>query len=88
MELSTNAQNILKEGSVKIRVVRSGMFQQMTFTVRRVTLGNVTYAELYTDRIIDISELTRIANDIGLPAESQNGKAFPKGTSATDFQGL
>ena len=88
MELSANARSILKNGSVKIRVVRSGMFQQMTFVIKRVTLGNVTYAELYVDRMIDISELTRIASEIGLPAESQNGKAFPKGTTAADFQGL
>ena len=88
MELSYDAQNILKKGSVKIRVVRSGMFQQMTFKVKRVILGNVTYAELYIDRMIDVSELSRIANEVGLPVESQNGKAFPKSTSAADFQNL
>lgn len=64
------------------------MFQQITFRVRKVALGNVTYTELYTERMIDVSELTRISNEIGLPAESQNGKAFPKGTSASDFQNL
>ncbi len=64
------------------------MFQQLTFKVRRVHLGNITYAELHTDRMIDISELNRIAAEIGLPVESQNGKAFPKGTSASDFQNL
>ncbi len=88
MNLSSNAHRILKEGSTKIRVVRSGMFQQLTFKVRRVQLGNITYVELQTDRMIDISELNRIAGEIGLPVESQNGKAFPKGTSASDFQGL
>lgn len=86
--LSGSAQNILKNGSVKIRVVRSGMFQQMTFTVRKVALGNIVYTELHIDRIIELSELTRISNDIGLPVEAQNGKAFPKGTSASDFQNL
>ena len=78
----------MKNGSAKIRVVRSGMFQQMTFTVRRVQLGNITYVELGIDRQVDMSELTRVANEIGLPIEAPNGKAFPKGTSATDFAGL
>ncbi len=88
VELSQRARDILKNGSAKIRVVRSGMFQQMTFTVRRVQLGNITYVELGIDRQVDMSELTRVANEIGLPIEAPNGKAFPKGTSATDFAGL
>ncbi len=88
MNLSNEAQSILKRGEVKLRVVRSGMFQQMTFKVKRVTHGNITYVELHTERQIDLSELSRIANEVGLPAESQNGRAFPKGTSAENFQNL
>ncbi len=87
-ELSQRARDILKNGFAKIRVVRSGMFQQMTFMVRRVQLGNITYVELGIDRQVDMSELTRVANEIGLPVEAQNGKAFPNGTSATDFADL
>jgi hypothetical protein len=86
LELSEKTKSIIKNGSVKIRVVRSGMYQQMTFMVRQVKLGNLIYTELYTDRQVDITELTRVSNEVGLPIEAQNGKAFPKGTSATDFQ--
>ena len=75
-------------GSIKIRVVRSGMFQQLTFTVKKVKLGNIEYIELFTERQIDMSELTRVANEVGLPIQAENGQAFPKGTTAQDFQSI
>jgi hypothetical protein len=79
---------VIRNGSVKLRVVRSGMYQQLTFSVKQVKLGNITYTELFTDRMVDLTELTRVANTLGLPVEAHNGKAFPKGTSATDFQNV
>lgn len=88
MELSSKAKEAIARGSFKIRVVRNGMFQQLTFSVKRTQLGNVTYVELATERLVDVSELTKIADNIGLPVEAQNGRAFPKGTSATDFANL
>lgn len=88
MELSQKAKEAMAKGSVKIRVVRNGMFQQLTFTVRRVQMGNVSYPELSTDRLVDVSELAKIAEDMGLPVEAQNGRAFPKGRSAADFFGM
>lgn len=88
MEISNSARQVLGRGSIKIRVVRNGMYQQLTFKVKKVTLGNIVYAELFIDRIVDISELLKIANSVGLPVEAQNGKAFPSGTAASDFQNL
>ncbi len=88
MELNQRAKEIIGKGSIKIRVVRNGMFQQLTFSVKRIKHGNIEYVELATDRQIDISELTKIAESVGLPVQSQNGQAFPKGTSAVDFVGL
>ncbi len=85
MTISEKTKTILKHGSVKIQVSRSGMLQQITFTVRRVTVGNVTYTELFTNRIVDISELLRVANETGLPVSAPNGHAFPEGKSALDF---
>ncbi|MDE1822729.1 MAG: hypothetical protein KGI00_03380 [Candidatus Micrarchaeota archaeon] len=88
MELSDSAKSALVSGSVKIRLRRDGMFQQLTFAVKKIKMGNLEYSELFTDRIIDVSELSRIANEVGLPVEAKNGRAFPSGTSAKDFQGL
>ncbi len=68
--------------------MRSGMYQQITFTVKRVQHGNILYVELATERQIDTSELSRVADEIGLPIEAQNAKAFPKGTSSVDFVGF
>lgn len=84
--LSDKAEEAISLGSVKIRVIRSGIYQQLTFTLKRVRLGDIEYVELFTNRIVDISELSRISDETGLPVEAQNGKAFPKGTSAADFQ--
>lgn len=88
MELSQSARSALSSGSVKIRLRRDGMFQQLTFVIKKVKMGNFEYSELFTDRIIEVSELSRIANEIGLPVEAKNGRAFPEGTSTRDFQGL
>jgi hypothetical protein len=88
MEAHNNeATYALKNGSIKIRVKRSGMYQQLTFKLRVVQQGNISYAELYTDRMVDTTELIKVAEEIGLPVEAQNGKAFPKGKSAIDFSG-
>jgi len=88
MKLSSAAEEVLRTGSVKIRVIRSGMFQQMTFRTRKVKAGNIEYTELFIDRMIDSREIQRIAREYGLPVEAQNGKAFPEGTTASDFQSL
>ncbi len=86
--MTQQAQEALRAGSIKLKVIRSGMYQQLTFKVRKTNLGNITYTELYTERLIDANELSRLANEIGLPVEAQNGRAFPKGTSAGDFSSL
>lgn len=88
MELSETARKILNDGSIKVRVKRSGMLQQMTFVVKRIPLGKDSFIELFLDRVIDISELQRLANELGLPVETQNGKAFPNGKGAKDFLNL
>jgi len=85
MQISEIARDIVRRGSIKIRVRRSGMLQQLTFKVKEATAGNIKYYELYTDRIVDTPELIRIAEGIGLPVEAPNGKAFPKGSGASDF---
>ena len=85
MQISEVARDIVRRGSIKIRVKRSGMLQQLTFKIKEATAGNIKYYELYTDRLVDTSELVRVAEEIGLPVEAPNGKAFPKGSGASDF---
>jgi hypothetical protein len=83
--VSFDRETILKSGSVRIRVHRTGMFQVLTFTVKRVQIGQDTFSELYTQKILDRSELERVANETGLPVEAQNGRAMPDGKTAKDF---
>lgn len=87
MELGETAKNILKEGKARIRVKRAGMFQFQVFVVKRVNASGEEFVELYLDRVIDMSELIRVANETGLPAEAENGRAFPEGKGAKDFVG-
>lgn len=86
MKISEKAKEILRQGSIKLRVSRSGIYQQITFTTKSVSTGNINFIELHTDRTIELSELAKIAEESGLPVEAPNGRAFPKGKGATDFQ--
>ncbi|MEM3791619.1 MAG: hypothetical protein QXL16_02735 [Candidatus Micrarchaeaceae archaeon] len=78
-------RDILKKKEIKIRVLRSGMFQQVNFRLKKVKEGNIEFLELFTNKQVDISELVKVANEVGLPIEAKNGRAFPSGKSATDF---
>lgn len=86
MKLSEKAQSIVKQGSIKLRVSRSGIFQQITFRTKSTSIGNIKFIELYTERTIELTELAKIAEESELPVEAPNGRAFPKGKGATDFQ--
>ena len=87
-DLSETAKRILKEGSVKARVRRAGMLQLMIFTVKRVKIANQHFVELFINRMIDVSELSRLADEFGLPVEAEIGRAFPDGKGAKDFLDL
>lgn len=83
--LSDSAREILKAGQFRTKVKRSGMLQFITFHVKAVELGKERFTELFSERIIELPEVERVANLVGLPVEVQNGRVFPKGTSAMDF---
>ncbi|MGC8571933.1 MAG: hypothetical protein ACP5RI_02830 [Candidatus Micrarchaeia archaeon] len=76
---------ILKDKKIKIRVNRSGIYQLQTFSVKYVEFGNEQFVELFLDKVLDVKELQRVADEVGLPVESQSGRAFPKGKGAKDF---
>ncbi len=83
--IEEKARRILGAGSIKIRVSRSGMLQQLTFRVKRVKLGPDEFVELYVGRVLEMGELKKVAKETGLPVESENGRAFPEGKGAKDF---
>ena len=85
MKLSPKAEEIVRRGSRKIRVTRSGMGQQVTFRIRQQAFGSLTHIELYTDKSIERTELVKIAYETGLPVAASNGRAFPEGKGVTDF---
>ncbi|MCL5412404.1 MAG: hypothetical protein M1474_02055 [Candidatus Marsarchaeota archaeon] len=86
--LSDDAKRIISEGGTRVRVRRAGMLQFQEFKIRRVPIGGASFVELWLDRVIDTSELIRLANELRLPVEAQNGRVFPDGLGAKDFVGL
>lgn len=88
MEIGEAAMRAIVEGRARVRVRRAGMLQFVVLEIRRVKIGGAQFVELYVDRVIDSKELERVANEIGLPVEAENGRAFPEGTGAKDFLGL
>jgi hypothetical protein len=83
--LSEKATLILKDGSVGIRVKRAGMFQLVTFKIKKIRLGAEEFTELHSEKVIELGELKKVAEETGLPVEAQNGRAFPEGKGAKDF---
>ena len=79
------ARSIVEEGGIRLRVKRTGMLQFLVFKIRKIQIGKDYYVELFVDRILDMSELQRVANDTHLPVEAENGRAFPEGKGAKDF---
>ncbi len=85
MKMTPKGEEAIRQGSVKIKVTRGGIGQQITFKVRRKDVAGIIYFELFTDRVIALTELEKIAEEFGLPAEAPNGEAFPAGTVRSDF---
>lgn len=82
---SERALQIIKEGSIRIRVNRSGMWQFQIFKIKRVMIGKDYFVELSLEKVLDMKELQRVANETDLPVEAENGRAFPTGKGAKDF---
>jgi hypothetical protein len=79
------SKKIVAEGSIRLKVKRAGMLQFLTFKIKKIFIGKDYYIELHVDRMLELSELQRVANETHLPAEAENGRAFPTGTGANDF---
>jgi hypothetical protein len=88
MELSAAAKRILTEGKAEIRVHRSGMWQRVIFSVKRIDTPTGSYPVLYTDRQIHFAEIARVAEETGLPVQTSAATAFPKGKAAQDYIGF
>jgi len=81
-------EEILKTGKAELRVHRKGMFQRIIFTVKIINEPYGKYPVLFTDRVIDLSEAVRLAEELQIPVETPNGRIFPRGKSGKDFVGL
>ena len=76
---------IITDGSIRIKVKRSGMWQYLVFNIKKIPIGKDYYVELFVGRVLEMSELQRVATETGLPVEAENGRAFPSGLGAKDF---
>lgn len=78
-------EEVLRNGKAEYRVHRKGMFQRIIFTVKIIKEPYGEYPVLFTDRIIDINEAVRLAEELKIPIFTPNGNVFPKGKSGKDF---
>lgn len=83
--INEKTKGLIRKGKIKIRVKKAGMYQYQTFMVKTVPFGNKNTVELFLDKILEIAESEKIANDLGIPIHTKNTKIFPKGKGAKDF---
>ena len=83
--ISENIKKIIEKGGISIKVKRAGMMQFIDFKVKKIRAGNTEFIELFSDRLINMNEISRIANELLIPVEASNGRVFPNGKSAKDF---
>ena len=88
VRLGDKAKEAIERGRMEVRVRRAGALQNVELVAKRLPLGQTTYLALCTDKFIDLGELVRVAEEVGLPIISGNGKTFPRGKGAADFAGL
>ena len=88
VRFGVEAKEALEKGKIEVRVRRAGVLQVLELVVKRFPLGSVTHVALCTDKFVDIGELVRVCEEIGLPVFAKNGKIFPRGKVASDFIGL
>jgi hypothetical protein len=79
---------ILKQGFVDFRVTARGMIQNHKFVVKREKspFGEIPF--LVVNAVVQVHELSRVAEALQLPIRSGSAVAFPKGKMAKDFAGL
>ena len=80
-----NREEIIDKGSAELRVHRKGMFQRIIFTLKRIKEPYGEYPMLSTDRIIDLKEQVRLAEELQIPVETPHAKVYPRGKSGNDF---
>lgn len=80
-----NREEILRDGKVDVKVMRSGTLQFQEFTVKRIPSSMGAYAILEIDKFVDLPELIAVAEEVQLPIKAKNGFIFPKGKTAKDF---
>ncbi|MCX8166883.1 MAG: hypothetical protein N3E37_03460 [Candidatus Micrarchaeota archaeon] len=73
---------------LEIRVKAFGVIKRIKFRISFIDLTSVPHKKTFfyeTDNHVEVSELTRIANEHNLPFKARNAIAYPKGKKADDF---
>ncbi len=78
-------ERLVRMGVYRIRIRRSGMYQIIPFRIEfeDSPTGKVPYLKF--DKIIDMQEIEKLAQEYNFPICVKNGRAFPKGKGANDF---
>ncbi len=73
------------EDSLKLRVKRFGIYQQITFRLKTIDFGSSKSYYYGTEEVVEYSELLRLANEKKLPFGGRNGIVYPLNKSAKDY---
>ncbi|MEM3781864.1 MAG: hypothetical protein QXT43_02805 [Candidatus Micrarchaeaceae archaeon] len=84
MALDQVAKEIVERGYYEARVSIAGILQKVRFDVVMKQQDHKYFA-LRTEKLVGLSDLYKVAESTHLPAESPNGKAFPRGKMSKDF---
>lgn len=78
-------EKIKRDGGITVRVKRSGMYQRITLKLTYENRPDGKVMLLETNRLIDLPEVERIVEEIGLPIKLPSGIFVPKGKTLSDF---
>jgi hypothetical protein len=81
-------KDALAKGEIEVRMNRSGVLQRQPFKLVRekTPVGDVPF--LVTEKFLPVIELSKIAEEYGLPVKAATGKVFPRGKKESDFAGV
>lgn len=82
------AKGAMEKGKIEVKVRRAGVLQNLELVVGRFPIGSNKFLALCTDKYVDLGELVRVAEEVGLPIFAKSGRVFPRGKGAADFVGL
>jgi hypothetical protein len=84
--MMASKEEILAAGQIELLAFISGMRKRIIFKIRKEATGFGEVPYLHSEmNNIPVSELSRLANEIGLPFSAGGNRVLPRGTGPANF---